>query len=206
MKLNFLPRERKFYRLFEEDVANIVLAAEAMVDLLGQPTAPVPEIQQRIKDFEHSGDELTHEIVRSLNRTFVTPFDREDIYALASGMDDILDNIEEVSETLSLYKIDRVPDAARELSDLVLLAVRQLEQAIGKLEGQKDLESHWIEVHRIENVGDQVVRRAIGELFGNSTDPIEVMKLKDLYDLLEDSLDTCEDVANVIENIVIRNA
>ncbi len=206
MKLNLLPRERKFYRLFEQDVANIVQAAEVLAALLSQESGRREAAQTKIQDLEHSGDEITHDIIRSLNRTFVTPFDREDIYALASGLDDILDYIEEISQTLSLYKIDAVPPAAAELADLLLLAVQQLQEALGKLEQQKDIDPHWIEVHRIENVGDQVVRRAIGELFGDATDPIEVMKLKDLYDLLEDCLDTCEDVANVIENIVIRNA
>jgi predicted phosphate transport protein (TIGR00153 family) len=207
VKFNLLPRERRFYRLFQDDVANIVRAAELLGSLLGNSKDDSREQRQsEIRDLEHSGDDLTHEIVRTLNRTFVTPFDREDIYALASGLDDILDYIEEVSQTLSLYKIVVVPAAAGELGDLLMLAAQQLQQALDKLESQKDLEPHWIEVHRIENLGDQVVRRAIGELFADARDPIEVMKLKDLYDLLEDSLDKCEDVANTIENIVIRNA
>jgi len=205
MRLNLLPRERRYYDFFERDVANIVAAATVLTELLARPADP-SERQHHIKTLEHQGDEITHEIVRTLNRTFVTPFDRDDIYALASGLDDILDYVEQVSETISLYDLQTIPRPGREMGDLLLEAVKQLEAAVHKLESQKDLEVHWIEVHRIENLGDQVGRQALGELFRDPADPIEVMKLKDLYDTLEAALDTAEDVANVIENIVIKNA
>ncbi|MEA2646305.1 MAG: uncharacterized protein QOE92_1388 [Chloroflexota bacterium] len=206
MRLNLLPRERHFYNLFEKAIANIVAAAEAMGELLGDPRSAPEGLPARIKSLEHDGDEITHEIVRRLNRTFVTPFDREDIYGLASGLDDVLDYIEEVAQTIALYHIDEVPKAAREMADLVQQSARQLEEAIRKLESRKDLEAHWTEVNRLENVGDEVSRQAIGELFSGGAEPIEIMKLKDLYGVLEEALDTCEDVANVIENIVIKNA
>jgi predicted phosphate transport protein (TIGR00153 family) len=200
-----MPRERRFYDLFERNSNNVVAAAELLVELLRDPGKP-GDRQERIAELEHQADDITHEIVRSINRTFVTPFDREDIYALSSGIDDVLDYIKEVSDKHSLYDITSASPSAIELGGLLVQSASQLRDAIRKLESLKDLEGHWIEVHRIENQGDQVSRKAISDLFRSGSDPIEVMKLKDLYDNLEDALDRCEDVANVVENIVIKNA
>jgi predicted phosphate transport protein (TIGR00153 family) len=200
-----VPRERKFYDLFDKHVGNIVAAAEELVELFAD-FRDVPARQQRIKDHEHQGDEVTHEIVRTLNRTFVTPFDREDIYALSSGLDDVLDFIDEVANTISLYGIQSVPDTARPMADLLLEAARQVQSAVAKLETGRGLEQHWIEIHNLENQGDTYSRQAIAELFRGGMDAIEVVKLKDLYALLEAALDRCEDVANVLESISIKNA
>jgi uncharacterized protein Yka (UPF0111/DUF47 family) len=145
-------------------------------------------------------------VVSALNRTFVTPFDHEDIYALASGLDDILDYIEEVADTANLYRITSIPEPARELTRLLSLAVTQLEEAIGKLESGKGIDQHSAEVHRLEDVGDSTSRRAIAELFSDQYPLLEVIKLKDLYGLLEDALDRCETVANVLEGIATKNA
>ena len=166
----------------------------------------LPPRRREIKALEHQGDELTHEIVSTLNRTFVTPFDHEDIYALASGLDDILDYIEEIADTANLYGITTIPEPARELARLLAQAVAQLEQAIGKLESGKGGDEHGVEVHRLENVGDSTSRRAIAELFSGQHQPLEVIKLKDLFGLLEDALDRCETVANVLEGIATKNA
>lgn len=163
-------------------------------------------LQQEIKNLEHQGDELTYEIVSTLNRTFVTPFDHEDIYALAAGLDDILDYIEEIADTTNLYGITTIPEPARELARLLVQAVEQLEQAIGKLESRRGGEEHGTEIHRLEDVGDSTARHAIAELFSGHLPPLEVIKLKDLYVLLEDALDRCEQVANVLEGIVVKNA
>jgi predicted phosphate transport protein (TIGR00153 family) len=203
--MSFVPRERRFYDLFEQQAATLVEAA----DLLEQALAEVgnlPTRRREIKDLEHRGDDLTHEIVRVLYQTFVTPFDREDIYELAAGLDDILDYIEEVADTTNLYGITTIPGPARELARLLAQAVVQLEQAIGRLESGKGGGEYVIEVHRLEDVGDSVSRRAIAELFSDQHPPLEVIKLKDLYTLLEDALDRCEDVANVLEGITIKNA
>jgi predicted phosphate transport protein (TIGR00153 family) len=202
---SLVPRERRFYDLFEQQAAVIVRSAGLLEQALTD-VANLPTLQRQIKDLEHRGDELTHEIIRALNQTFVTPFDREDIYALAAGLDDILDYIEEVADTTNLYGITAIPEPARELARLLADAVVQLEQAIGKLESGKGSEEQIIEVHRLEDVGDSVSRRAIAELFSGHHPPLEVIKLKDLYDLLEDALDRCEQVANVLEGIAIKNA
>jgi uncharacterized protein len=203
--LSFIPRERRFYGLFEQQAATIIRSA----GLLEQALADVANLatrQREIKALERQGDEITHEIVSTLNRTFVTPFDHEDIYALASGLDDILDYIEEVADTANLYGITTIPEPARELTRLLTLAVAQLEQAIGKLESGKGIDEHSAEVHRLEDVGDSTSRRAIAELFSDQHPLIEVIKLKDLYGLLEDALDRCETVANVLEGIATKNA
>jgi predicted phosphate transport protein (TIGR00153 family) len=168
--------------------------------------ADLVSYQREIKNLEHQGDGITQEIVLTLNRTFVTPFDHEDIYALASGLDDILDYIEEVADTANLYRITIIPQPARELASLLARAVAELDQAIGKLESGRGIEEHSAEVHRLEDTGDSTSRRAIAELFHNQHSPLEVIKLKDLYGLLEDALDRCETVANVLEGIATKNA
>lgn len=205
MERSLIPRERRFYDLFEQQAAVIVHSADLLEKALAD-VANLPTLQREIKELEHQGDEITHEIVRALNRTFVTPFDREDIYALAAGLDDILDFIDEVADTTNLYGITPIPEPARELARLLAQAVAQLEQAIGKLESGKGGEEHGIEVHRLEDIGDSTSRRAIAELFSGHHPPLQVIKLKDLYDLLEDALDRCEQVANVLEGIAIKNA
>src|SRR5215213_1393268 len=204
-KLSFIPRERRFYDLFEQQATVIVRSAILLEQALTDATSLI-KYQQEIKDLERQGDDLTHEIVGTLNRTFVTPFDHEDIYALASGLDDILDDIEEVADTANLYGITTIPEPARELARLLARAVAQLEQAIGKLESGKGGDEHSAEVHRLEDVGDSTSRHAIAELFSGQYPLLEVIKLKDLYGLLEDALDRCETVANVLEGITTKNA
>jgi uncharacterized protein len=203
--LSFVPRERRFYDLFEQQAATIVRSVGLLEQALAD-AADLARYQREIKDLEHQGDEITHAIVLTLNRTFVTPFDHEDIYALASGLDDILDYIEEVADTTNLYGITTIPQDAREMASLLAQAVVQLEQAIGNLESGKGIDEHSAEVHRLEDVGDQTSRRAIAELFSGQHQPLDVIKLKDLYGLLEDALDRCESMANVLEGIATKNA
>jgi predicted phosphate transport protein (TIGR00153 family) len=205
MPITFLRRERRFYELFDRQMSNVA-AASRLLRAAFDDIGSLPAQQQAIKDLEHAGDELTHELVQTLNRTFVTPFDREDIYALCSGLDDVLDYIDEIAETVVLYGIGEISPAAKSMATLLVDAVAQLQSAVSKLESKAGVSDHGIEVHRIENLGDTESRRAIGELFSGSHDPLTVIKLKDLYGLLEDSLDRCEDVANVIEGITIKNA
>jgi uncharacterized protein len=203
--LSLVPREQRFYDLFERQASILVSAGVLLKETLDE-TGDLSARRREIKDLERLGDGITYEIMRSLNETFVTPFDHEDISALAAGLDDILDYIEEVADTVNLYGITSVPRAASELADLLAQAVAQLEHAVGKLRSGKKDGEYVIEVHRLEDVGDSTSRHAIAELFQGQRDPLEVIKLKDLYSLLEDALDRCEDVANVIENIAIKNA
>ena len=205
MRLPGVPRERRFYELFDQQAAHMVAAAHLLIRLLGG-TGEAEALRLQIKECEHRGDDVTHEIVNTLNRTFVTPFDREDIYALSGGLDDVLDYIDEVADTVIVYRIGTIPDAAVRMAELIRDAVLQLQAAMGRLSSLADLSAHWIEVHRLENEGDRVSRDAIGHLFANGIDAVELVKLKDFYTLLENGLDRCEDVANVVESIVIKHA
>jgi predicted phosphate transport protein (TIGR00153 family) len=206
MPISLLRRERRFYELFDRQAGNVVAASQLLRDAFDDDIASMPAHQTAIKDLEHAGDEVTHEIIQTLHRTFITPFDREDIYALSSGLDDVLDYIDEIAETIILYGISDISLAAKSMAALIVAAAVQIQAAVSKLEAKAGVSEHGIEVHRIENVGDTESRRAIGELFRGGYDAVEIIKLKDFYTLLEDSLDRCEDVANVIEGIIIKNA
>jgi uncharacterized protein Yka (UPF0111/DUF47 family) len=206
MPIALLRRERRFYDLFDRQAGNVVAAARLLGVAFDDVIAAMPAHQKAIKDLEHAGDELTHEIIQTLHRTFITPFEREDIYALSSGLDDVLDYIDEIAETIILYGITDIPPAAKSMAGLITEASIQIQGAVSKLESKSGVSEHGIEVHRIENVGDSESRRAIGELFSGRHDAVTIIKLKDFYTLLEDSLDRCEDVANVIEGIIIKNA
>jgi len=203
--LSLVPREKRFYDLFEQQ-ASILVSAGALLKETLDEAGDLSDRRREVKDLERLGDGVTYEIMRSLNETFVTPFDHEDISALAAGLDDILDYIEEIADTVNLYRITTVSRPASELADLLAQAVVQLERAVGKLRSGKKDGEYAIEVHRLEDIGDSTSRHAIAELFQGQRDPLEVIKLKDLYGLLEDALDRCEDVANVIENIASKNA
>ena len=191
--------------MFQAQAEQMVGAAELLKAAFADMSR-LHDVQRDIKELEHRGDEAVHDVVGLLNRSFVTPFDREDIYALSSGLDDVLDYIDEIAETFMLYQIPFVPPAANEMARLLSLAVAQLRNAIAKLESRHGIEAHSIEVHRIENLGDDASRLAIAELFSGAHDPLTVIKLKDVYTLLEDALDRCEDLAAIIENIVIKHA
>ena len=191
--------------MFAEDAANVLGAARLFEAMLRSYDAPEQRARE-IRDAEHRGDEISHEIGRRLESTFVTPFDREDIHALISGLDDVIDLIEESSDTFILYRIEAPTAVAIQQAAIVVKQCEQLEEALGNLRGFKGLERHWIEVHRLENEGDQLARKAIADLFAGGGHPIEIIKWKDVYALLESTIDKCEDVANIIERITIKHA
>ncbi len=205
LRLRLIPRDERFFDLFVEDVANVLGGArllEAMLRTYDQPESRAAEIRV----IEHRGDEISHDIGQRLEATFVTPFDREDIHALISGLDDILDLIEEVADTFVLYRVDAPTGTAVEQAAIIVRQVEQLHEALTCLQGFKGLERYWIEVHRLENEGDRIVRAAIAALFNDEKDPITLVKWKDIYGLLEATIDMAEDVANVIERIVIKHS
>ena len=206
MPISLLRRERRFYELFDRQAGNVLEASQLLTSAFEDSVAAMPAHQAAIKALEHAGDEVTHEIIQTLHRTFVTPFDREDIYALSSGLDDVLDYIDEIAETIILYGITDISPAAKSMAGLIVAAAAEIQAAVSKLESKAGVSEHYIEVHRIENVGDTESRTAIGDLFRGDYDAVAIIKLKDFYTLLEDSLDRCEDVANVIEGIIIKNA
>ena len=205
MRFRVIPRDERFYELFVEDAANVLDGArqlEAMLRTYDQPEARAAEIRAS----EHRGDEISHEIGHRLEATFVTPFDREDIYALISALDDVLDLIEESADTFVLYRVDAPTATAVEQASIIVKQAEILHDALVHLQGFKDLDRYWIEVHRLENEGDQIVRAAIARLFDDEHDPVNVIKWKDIYGLLEETIDKAEDAANIIERITIKHA
>jgi predicted phosphate transport protein (TIGR00153 family) len=205
VRLRIIPREERFFDMFAEDAANVLGAARLLEAMLRSYDA-IERRAGEIRDAEHHGDEISHTIGHRLEATFVTPFDREEIHALISRLDDILDLIEEVADTCILYGIDAPTPHAHEQAEIIVLQCEQLTEALSRLRGFKGVEQYWIEVHRLENEGDRIARHAVAELFAGGPDPVEVIKWKDVYTLLEDTVDACEDAANVIERIVVKHA
>ena len=201
----FMPREREFFDLFEEAGANILRAAE----LLERMLARWPDHGQLSRDVtvcEQEGDRITHDIIQRLNSTFVTPIDREDIYALASALDDIVDYTEEVSDYMGLYRIEAPMEQAQEMSRILHEAARQIAEAMPRLRSFRDIHHFTIEVNRLENDGDRVSREAMASLFDTGIDPMFVIRWKDIFERLEAAIDATEKVANILEGIVIKNS
>ncbi len=205
MRFRLIPRDDRFFELFVEDAANVLNGARQLEAMLR--TFDGPEVRAAdIRATEHRGDEISHEIGHRLEATFVTPFDREDIYALISALDDVLDYIEEAADTFVLYRIDAPTATAVEQAGIIVKQAEIVHEALVHLQGFKGLDQYWIEVHRLENEGDQIARAAIARLFNEETDPIALVKWKDIYGLLEATIDKAEDVANIIERITIKHA
>ena len=200
----FAPKEREFFDLFEEAGANIVRAA-ALLERMLDKWPDHGELARDIVVCEQEGDRITHDIVHRLNQTFVTPIDREDIYALASGLDDIVDWIEEVADFFALYRIEAPMSQAQQQARILNQACQQVAKAIPRLRGFEDLHHYTIEINRYENEGDRVVREALASLFEAGIDPMLVIRWKDIFERLEDAIDATERVANILEGITIKN-
>ena len=204
--VRLVPRETKFYDMFAEVSANLILGARLMVEML-HDFQDIPARVQKLKDIEHRGDEMTHAIITKLNQTFITPFDREDIHKLASSLDDVLDFLNSAGDRLVLYKIHSAPPEAEKLAELVVRQCEELHQAVKNLEKHNPVVlQHCVEINRLENEADTVSRRAIGRLFEQEHDPITLIKLKELYEVLETATDKAEDAANVLESVVLKSA
>ncbi len=200
----FAPKEREFYDLFEEAGANVVRAAELLSRMLDD--WPETDLAQEIKTVESEGDRITHDLIHRLNQTFVTPLDREDIIALASALDDIVDFIEEVADFLGLYRIEAPMDQSLQLAAVLRQATIQVAAALPRLRTLDDVSAQTIEIHRLENEGDRIVREALASLFVRGIDPMMVIRWKDIFERLEEAIDATETVANVLQNILIKNA
>jgi uncharacterized protein len=205
VRLRLIPREERFYDLFVEDAANVVGGARLLEAML-RSYDDLERRTQELRDAEHRGDEISHDIGHRLEATFVTPFDREDIYGLISGLDDVLDLIEETGDTFVLYRIAAPTPPAIELASIIVRQCEQLHEALTHLRSFSGLDTYWIEVHRLENEGDRISRAALADLFTEDPDPIQIIKWRKMYGLLEATIDKCEDVANVIERITIKQA
>jgi uncharacterized protein len=199
------PRDREFFDLFEEAGGNILRAAGLLEEMLRD----FPERNALARDIlicEQDGDRVTHDIIQRLNQTFVTPIDREDIYQLASALDDVVDYTEEVSDYLGLYNIEAPMAQSQELARVLHACARQIAEAMPRLRGFKDISHYTVEINRLENDGDRITREAIASLFNNGIDPMVVIRWKDIFERLEEAIDSCERVANILEGIVIKNS
>lgn len=205
MRLPLIPREEKFYDLFVQDVSN-VLAGARLLEQLFRNYDERERLASQLRDTEHRGDEISHDIGHRLESTFVTPFDREDIHGLINRLDDIIDLIEEIADTCILYGITEPTPVAVQQAQIIVQQLEQLQAGLGKLRSFRQLDKYWIEIHRLENEGDRIVRSAIAELFKQGVNPIDVIKWKDVYGLLEDTIDACEDAADILERIVVKHA
>jgi uncharacterized protein Yka (UPF0111/DUF47 family) len=201
----FAPRDRAYFELFEEAGRNILHSAQ-LLDTLLSDYPDNKHLAQEIRDCEHEGDRITHELLSRLNHTFVTPIDREDILALASALDDIVDYIEEVADYLGLYKIEAPMDQAIKLADVLKRASNQIAEAMPLLRGFKDISAQTVEINRLENEGDKITREAIASLFDGGIDPMVVIRWKDLFERLEAAVDATEHVAHILEGVVIKNS
>jgi predicted phosphate transport protein (TIGR00153 family) len=204
-RFSLLPRDRTFFDLFIEAGQNTVHAA-TLLDRMMHSWPEEAGISREILKAEQEGDRITHDIIKRLNSTFVTPIDREDIYGLATRMDDIVDFTEEAADFLGLYKIEAPMEQAGALTKVLVAACEQLATGLEHLRDFKDLDKYWIEIHRLENEGDRISRDAVASLFSNGIDPMIVIRWKDMFAVLENAIDATETAAQILEGIVIKNS
>jgi hypothetical protein len=204
MNFRLIPREEKFYTDFQALADELKRGARLLEEMLA-PERPAWDKADEIKEIEHKCDALTHEIIQRLNRTFVTPLDREDIFNLARSLDDVMDAIDAVASLVRLYRLESVRVGARELARIVTASTDQVRLAVGAMQEHKGLMPHAIEVNRLENEADRVHHQAVSKLFDEERDPLAIIKWKETFDFLEDASDRCEDVANVIEGVMVKH-
>jgi predicted phosphate transport protein (TIGR00153 family) len=199
------PLDTSFYDLFTDLANQLVAGAGLLADMLGDGSDR-PATAQRMREAEHKADETTHQLIRKVNSTFITPFDREDIYALASGLDDVMDFMEEAVDLVLLYEVEHLP---AELATQIQVLGRCAEltaQSMPRLQSMRELEEYWIEINRLENAGDKSYRRILAKLFSGKYPALEVLKIKDIVDSLEDGIDAFETVANIVEQITVKES
>jgi uncharacterized protein len=203
--LRFRPVDATFYDLFTQLATQLVRGSALLAEMLGDGNDR-KAIAERMREEEHLADESTHAIIRRVNQTFVTPFDREDIYSLASGLDDVMDYMEEAVDMVLLYEVDELPKELAEQVDVLQRSAKLTAEAMPRLKTMKDLEEFWIEINRLENTGDKAYRRILAQLFGGQYEALEVLKLKDIVDSLEHAMDAFETVANIVEQIAVKES
>jgi len=202
--LRLTPQKRQFFDLFIQASANAQAIARVLVDLLDD----WPESRERLRDIrelEHEGDRLTHEVINLLNRTFVTPFDRDDMYRLASVIDDVCDHIDEAADNIDAYEVRDVPEKARQQAEVIHRAASRLHEAVERLEGFKDSSRQLAALRELEDEGDRLSREAIADLFRSGADPLTIIRWKDIHEQLEEAVDACENAADVLEAILVKN-
>lgn len=206
MRLRLTPRDTSFFDLLAASAAHLVTGANLLAELLGadRPTRKV--LAKQMSDAEHLADEATHQIMRRLNQTFVTPFDRDDIYGLASALDDCMDFMEEAADLIVLYKIDELPPRVADQVQVLQRSAELTAEAMPRLRSMENLAEYWVEVNRLENQADKTHRKLLAQMFDEITDPILLMKLKEVVEKLEDAADAFEKVANMVETIALKES
>ncbi|MBA7613058.1 hypothetical protein ES703_20301 [subsurface metagenome] len=203
----FIPREESFFGLFEQSAQNMVKAAQELKKMVNTCKS-VEKSAAEIVELEHVGDTITHQIIAQLHRTFVTPFDREDIALLAHSLDDVTDFIHATADAMFIYKVECPTQRAQELADIIVQAATEVEKAMPQLRHPKELKHilpRCVEINRLENMADRVFRSAMGELFDDSTDITQIIKWREIYEYMEEATDRCEDVANVLEGVALKH-
>ena len=204
--VRLIPRDTKFFAIFAEMVSNLAEGARLLKQTLDD-FQDVENRVQKLKDIEHRGDDMTHNVLTKLNQTFITPLDREDIYRLASSLDDVLDFVYAAGVRLIMYKITSAPPAASQLAEIIVKQTDQLMNAVTQLEKKHDhVLGHCVEINRLENEADLIGRSAVVDLFDQEKDPITLIKLKEVYEFFEATIDSCEDVADVLQNVAVKNS
>src|SRR5689334_5211418 len=204
MALRLTPQKREFFVLLTQASANARAIARTLVDLLDE----WPEERSKLRDIrelEHEGDRLTHAVVDLLNRTFVTPIDRDDLYRLSSAIDDVCDFVDEAADNIDAYEVRQVPEKARQQAEVIHRAASRLHEAVERLEGFKDSSRQLNALRELEDEGDRLVREAVAELFRSTTDPLTIIRWKDIHEQLEEAVDACENAADVLEAILVKN-
>lgn len=202
--VQLIPKDTSFFRMFSAMSENLIAGARGLVSLFADYRDVERKIDE-IRRIEREGDELTHAILTKLNQTFITPFDREDIYQLASKLDDVLDFIHTATTRILMYRITAPPPAAAELAKIILMQSEELQKAVSLMQKNGDILQHCVEINRLENEADNVAQQAIANLFEREKDPITLIKIKELVEFLERATDKAEDVANVLESVVLKN-
>jgi predicted phosphate transport protein (TIGR00153 family) len=203
--LNFLPREEQYFDLFIQMTRYISAAAKELKEMMADKNHDFAEYAQRIKGLEHACDELTHNISTRLNKSFITPFDREDIYTMSTALDDIVDLIDDAARAMIIFDVRETTDYARSFADVIVRMAEQLQEIVAMLQKPKNVTQRLVEIHRLENEGDDIYHAAIAELFHDSHDALTVLKWKEVYEKLEAAVDRCENVANIIESVIIKH-
>jgi predicted phosphate transport protein (TIGR00153 family) len=202
---NILPKEEQYFALFSQMTSYIYDASRALVEMLSDKSGNFKEHSRRIKAIEHQCDELTHKVSTRLNKSFITPFDREDIYMMSSALDDIVDLIDDAARAMVMYDVHESTSHARQFADVIQRMAIELHEVVSKLARPDGISSRLVTLHSLENEGDEIYHRAIEELFHNAQDPLHVIKWKSIYEKLEAAVDRCENVANIIESVIIKH-
>ena len=205
-RFSLIPKEEQYFGLFRQMTSHIYDAASKLKEMLDDRRGDFPAHLRQIKAIEHACDELTHSISKKLNSSFITPFDREDIYMLSGALDDIVDLIDDSARAIVMYNVQETTDYARQFGDIIQRMAVQLHEVVSTLERPGGISDRLVEIHRLENEGDDLYHEAIGELFRGEPDALRVIRWKDIYDKLEAAVDRCEQAANIIETVIIKHA